>query len=88
MNRFVPFFKPSFSKAEEEAVLRVLHSGWLTTGCETLAFEKEFAEFLGVKHALSCNSASSGLILAMEALGVRPGKKNINNTLHIYFHSN
>ena len=75
MNRFVPFFKPSFSKAEEEAVLRVLHSGWLTTGCETLAFEKEFAEFLGVKHALSCNSASSGLILAMEALGVRPGKK-------------
>ena len=75
MERFVPFFKPSFSKAEEEAVLRVLHSGWLTTGKETLAFEKEFAEFVGAKHTLSCNSASSGLILAMEALGVKQGKK-------------
>ena len=75
MERFVPFFKPSFSKAEEEAILRVLHSGWLTTGKETLAFEKEFAEFVGAKHALSCNSASSGLILAMEALGVKQGKK-------------
>lgn len=75
MDKFVPFFKPSFSKAEEEAVLRVLHSGWLTTGQETLAFEKEFANFLNVKHALACNSASSGLILAMEALGVKTGKK-------------
>lgn len=75
MNKFIPFFKPSFSKAEEEALLRVLHSGWLTTGCETLAFEKEFAEFVNIKHALACNSASSGLILAMEALGVKPGKK-------------
>ncbi|MGP1437705.1 MAG: DegT/DnrJ/EryC1/StrS family aminotransferase [Treponema sp.] len=75
MNKFVPFFKPSFSKAEEEAVLRVLHSGWLTTGCETLAFEKEFATFVNAKHALACNSASSGLILAMEALGVKDGKK-------------
>lgn len=75
MDKFIPFFKPSFSKAEEEALLRVLHSGWLTTGCETLAFEKEFAEFVNIKHALACNSASSGLILAMEALGVKPGKK-------------
>ena len=75
MNKFVPFFKPSFSKAEEEAVLRVLHSGWLTTGSETLAFEKEFAEFVNTKYALACNSASSGLILAMEALGVKAGKK-------------
>ena len=75
MEKFVPFFKPSFSKAEEEALLRVLHSGWLTTGSETLAFEKEFAEFVNVKHALACNSASSGLILAMEALGVKQGKK-------------
>ena len=75
MNKFIPFFKPSFSKAEQEAVLRVLHSGWLTTGCETLAFEKEFATFVNSKYALSCNSASSGLILAMEALGVKAGKK-------------
>lgn len=73
--RFVSFFKPSFDMAEEEAVSRVLKSGWLTTGEETLAFEKEFAAFVGVRYALACNSASSGLILAMDAVGVRPGKK-------------
>lgn len=73
--KFVSFFKPSFDKSEEEAVCRVLDSGWLTTGTETLEFEKEFATFVGAKYALSCNSASSGLILAMDAVGVKPGKK-------------
>jgi dTDP-4-amino-4,6-dideoxygalactose transaminase len=42
----VPFARPLTGKGEEEAVLRVLRSGWLTTGRETLAFEREFAEFL------------------------------------------
>ena len=73
--RFVPFFKPSFSSQEEKAIVDVLHSGWLTTGTETLQFEKEFSSFIGAKYALSCNSASSGLILAMEACGVKQGKK-------------
>jgi len=72
---FVPFFRPSFSEAEEGAVLRVLRSGWLTTGKEALAFEEEFARFVSSPHALAVNSASSGLMLAMEALGVGPGKK-------------
>lgn len=72
---FVPFFRPSFSEAEEGAVLRVLRSGWLTTGKEALAFEEEFARFVSSPHALAVNSASSGLMLAMDALGVGPGKK-------------
>lgn len=71
----IPFFKPSFSEAEERAVLEVLRSGWLTTGKVTLAFEKEFAGFVGSPHALAVNSATSGLMLAMEALGVGPGTK-------------
>lgn len=88
----VPFSRPSISAAEEEAVLRVLRSGWLTTGNEALAFEKEFSEFMNnvgqnVKDAranaglsnddvisLAVNSNTSGMILAMEALGVRPGR--------------
>lgn len=56
-------------------MLRVLRSGWLTTGKEALAFEEEFARFVSSPHALAVNSASSGLMLAMEALGVGPGKK-------------
>ncbi|MDR3122575.1 MAG: DegT/DnrJ/EryC1/StrS aminotransferase family protein [Treponema sp.] len=42
----IPFARPFMGAEEEEAVLRVLRSGWLTTGREALAFEKEFADFL------------------------------------------
>ena len=70
----IPFFKASIGKEEEEAVLRVLRSGWLTTGSEALSFEKEFAEKIGVQYALSVNSNTSGMILAMEACGVCKGK--------------
>lgn len=67
---FLPFARPCIGAEEEEAVLKVMRSGWLTTGVETLAFEKEFAEFIGVKHALAVNSATSGLFLALDALKV------------------
>lgn len=70
----VPFFKASIGKEEEDAVLEVLRSGWLTTGKVTAAFEKEFAEKIGVPFALAVNSNTSGMILAMEAFGVGPGK--------------
>ena len=73
--RDIPFFRPSFDSTEEEGMLRVLHSGWLTTGPETLAFEKEFAAFVHTPHALAVNSASNGLMLAMEAFGVKEGAK-------------
>ena len=70
----VPFFKASIGKAEEDAVLDVLRSGWLTTGKQAAAFEKEFAEKIGTKYALAVNSNTSGMILAMEACGVGQGK--------------
>lgn len=70
----VPFFKPSIGPEEEAAVLRVLRSGWLTTGQEALAFEAEFAQKIQVPYALSVNSNTSGMLLAMEASGVSAGK--------------
>ena len=76
----IPFAKPFFQKEEEEAVLTVLRSGWLTTGKETLEFEKEFEKFLRSGNygqtPLNCmavNSATSGLHLALEAVGVKQG---------------
>ena len=78
----IPFARPFIGASEEEAALRVLRSGWLTTGAEALAFEKEFAEFLasrengaheGALKCLAVNSATSGLHLALEACGVGPG---------------
>jgi dTDP-4-amino-4,6-dideoxygalactose transaminase len=74
MNRptdFIPFYRPSIDREEEEAVLSVLRSGWLTTGEVTLMFEREFASLAGVDHALAVNSATAGLHLCLEAAGVR-----------------
>ncbi len=60
----IPIFRPSVSQAEIDAALRVLKSGWWGSGPETKAFEKEFAEFLGVKHAIALNSCTAALHLA------------------------
>lgn len=70
---FIPFALPCLGEREEEALLRVLRSRWITTGAETRAFEEEFARFAGVPHALAVNSATAGLHLALEALELGPG---------------
>ena len=70
---FIPFSKPDIGPAEEAAALRVLRSGWLTTAGEARAFEAEFAEAVGKAHALAVSSATAGLHLALEAVGVGPG---------------
>lgn len=70
---FIPFSRPVLGEAEEQAVLEVLRSGWLTTGKVTQAFESEFGAYVNMPFALAVNSATAGLHLALEALGVGPG---------------
>ncbi|AHN66782.1 spore coat polysaccharide biosynthesis protein [Treponema pallidum subsp. pallidum str. Sea 81-4] len=74
-NKQVPFFVPSFSEAEERAVCDVLRSGWITTGTQALAFEKEFAAYVGAPYACAVNSATSGLLLTFDAMGIGPDSK-------------
>ncbi len=73
---------------EKQAVSRVLDSGVLSQflGCwhesfyggpEIQAFEREWATFFGVKHAITVNSATSGLYAAVGALGIEPGDEVI-----------
>ena len=75
----IPFARPFVGKEEEDAVLSVLRSGWLTTGKETAVFEKEFSDFLKNSDGLddpfclAVNSATSGLHLALEAAGIKKG---------------
>ena len=78
---YIPFARPSLGTEEEEAALRVLRSGWLTTGRETAAFETEFAAAVGARYALALNSATAGLHLALEALGVGPGDTVVTTPL-------
>jgi dTDP-4-amino-4,6-dideoxygalactose transaminase len=50
-----------------------MRSGWLTTGEVAARFEKELAAMVGARHAIALNSATAGLHLALEAVGVGPG---------------
>jgi dTDP-4-amino-4,6-dideoxygalactose transaminase len=80
MNTFLPFALPDIGEEEIAEVVDSLRSGWLTTGPKTQRFEKEFAEFIGGGvQALAVNSATAGLHLALEALGVGPGDEVITS---------
>ena len=80
-DRSVPFGLPDIGESEIEAVVRVLRSGWITTGPETRAFEREFATYIGVAHAVAVNSCTAALHLALEALGVTRGDEVLTTTL-------
>ena len=51
---------------EEEAVVRILQSKWVTYGPKNIEFEELFANYIGVKHAISLNSCTSGLHLSLQ----------------------
>ncbi len=70
----VPFFRASLGDAEKKAVCDVIDSHWLTTGSVTQGFEDDFKAYIGAKHAFAVNSNTSGMLLAMDACGVRAGK--------------
>lgn len=62
--------EPGIEDAEIEAAVGAIKSGWLAHGPYNVEFEKRFADFIGVKHALTCNSCTSALFLALKGLGV------------------
>ncbi|MCG6568073.1 DegT/DnrJ/EryC1/StrS aminotransferase family protein [Tessaracoccus sp. ZS01] len=71
---FIPFAIPDITEAEIDAVVAAMRSGWLTTGPNAAAFEEEFAAYLGGDvNAVAVNSATAGLHLAVEAIGLGPG---------------
>jgi len=69
---FLPFARPSITDRERQAVIDILDSGWLTTGPRTREFEERFAAKVGTSHAIALNSATAGLHLALEAIGIGP----------------
>lgn len=73
----IPLFRPELGEEELRGVGTVLDSGWLTQGPQVLAFEREFAEFVGAPHACAVSSCTSALHLALKAAGVGPGHEVI-----------
>ena len=79
---FLPFALPEIGEEEIAEVADALRSGWVTTGPKTRRFEQDFVAFLGDDslQAIAVNSATAGLHLALEAVGIGPGDEVITTT--------
>ena len=79
---FLPFALPEIGEEEIAEVVDALRSGWVTTGPRARRFETDFSTFLGdpALHSIAVNSATAGLHLALEALGIGPGDEVITTT--------
>jgi perosamine synthetase len=69
----VPFHCADVGEPEAQAAADAVRSGWLTMGSRTIKFEKEFAAYVNAKHAISVSSCTSGLHLALDAIGLKQG---------------
>lgn len=78
---FLPFAQPDIGEEEIAEVVATLRSGWVTTGPKTKQFEADFTAYLGGGvESIAVNSATAGLHLALEAVGVGPGDEVITTT--------
>ncbi len=75
----IPVAKPYIGVEEEERVLEVLRSGWLSLGPRLAEFEQTFTDRLGVPHAAAVSSGTAGLHLALRAVGVGAGDEVVTS---------
>lgn len=78
---FLNYNTPCFGQAELDGTVEALRSGWWSKGPKVAAFEKRFAEAVGVRHAIALNSCTAGLFLGLKVLGVGPGDEVITTPM-------
>lgn len=74
---YLAFGTPDFTEAEIDAVIRVMRSGWVGMGQETIAFERELSEYTGAPEVVTVNSCTSALFLALLVEAIGPGDEVI-----------
>lgn len=74
---FIPFSRPWIDETEIEAVSQVLESKWISTGARVREFERAFAEYLGVEHAIAVSSCTAALHLSLVVTGIGIGDEVI-----------
>lgn len=79
--RRVPFARTIISDEALQRAHEVLASGWVTTGPETVAFERELAAYLGAPDAVAVSSCTVAIELALRALALRPGSLVLTPTI-------
>lgn len=78
---FLTFSPPALGEEEINEVVETLRSDWITTGPKTRRFEGDVCRYLGAPAALAVSSATDGMLVALAALGVRPGDEIITTTM-------
>jgi dTDP-4-amino-4,6-dideoxygalactose transaminase len=81
VDNFLPFSQPTIEDGEISEVIDALRSGWITTGPKVKLFEKEFAKYIGCKHAIAVNSCTAALHLALDAIGIKEGDEVITSPM-------
>ncbi len=74
-----PYGRQTLDDDDIAAVVRALHSDFLTCGPEVDAFEREFAEFVGARHAVAVCNATAALHLAMLVTHIGPGDRVVTS---------
>jgi len=74
---FLIFGSPDLREAEIAEMVETLRSGWIGTGPRVARLEEDFRRYVGASHAVALFSCTSGLHLALIALGVKPGMEVI-----------
>lgn len=77
MSKIIPYGKHDINKEDIRSVIKVLQSDFLTQGPIIEKFEKEFAKYVGAKHAVSVSNGTSALHLSMLAMNISPKDKVI-----------
>ena len=77
----IPFARTLIPPEAQESASRVLSSGWVTTGPEVAAFEREFAALVGAGHAVAVSSCTAALELALRALNLPRGARVATSTM-------
>ncbi|MCT7911800.1 DegT/DnrJ/EryC1/StrS family aminotransferase [Arcobacter lacus] len=67
----IPFHKTHTTSEEIDSVVESIKSGWLTMGPKTIEFEEKFREYISCNYAVSMNSATAALHLALKAIGIK-----------------
>ncbi|HEY6295467.1 MAG TPA: DegT/DnrJ/EryC1/StrS aminotransferase family protein [Streptosporangiaceae bacterium] len=77
----VPFCRTEITPEAQQAAVRVLASGWVTMGAESIAFEQEFGAWVGAPHTVVVSSCTAAIQLALASLGLPPGAPVLTPTL-------